>query len=249
MPKGYVRRTSKKGSEDSISIQAQIERVKEKGCTEFYIDDGKSASLSDENITYEVTDKHFIVKYDINIRPSFKQMLTDIIKKQIPDNKIIVWKWDRFSRHPAFMINIVDFIKKLGVIVEATDDSNEELIRGLLAFLGREEISKMSSRQQLANGFKFNHGIYCGKQRKLGYEWQKIKIEGRPYKTLIPRDSDDLEVLMIRDILINKLGYKEVCQKYNIDPQTYYNIQKDQFYKGNLTYKGQTKKGIHQLLI
>ena len=62
---------------------------------------------------------------------------------------------------------------------------------------------------------------------------------------LIPKES---EVPMIKEIF-SMLDYKTVCDIYDISPATYYNIRKNKFYAGYISYKGKEKKGIHEPLI
>ena len=244
MKKGYVRRTSRKDREDAISIPAQIERLKQSGVEDFYIDDGKTASLEDKLIDYELQDNNFFVNYKLSNRPAFKQMLIDA--KLGIFNELFVWKWDRFSRNVAFQINIIAFLRKCKVIVAATDDSNEELMRNILSIIGQEESKKTKERINLAKKFKFDNGLYCGSKIKWGYKWKKIMIGNRSYKTM---EINPKEAAIVKEILTSKEHYRAICERFKIHPQIYYNLKKDVFYRGYVGYKGQIKKGVHQPII
>lgn len=240
---GYARRTSAKNKDDQISIEAQIKRLKEKGYNEVIQEIGKTASMSKEQISMQLLNNKFIVEFNLSSRPEFLKLLHKAKAKEI--NEIGFWKWDRCSRNTAFLLLIYDYFnERLGVKLTTTDDSNEELMVGILSVLSKEEAHKTSTRINFAKQLKFDKGLYIGTQRKLGYKWENIIIDNKKYKTLIPKESERQMILDIR----SKKNYKEICKKYHINPKTYYSIKKDFFYDGYITYNGKTKRGIHTII-
>ena len=251
--KGYARRSSKKDKEASVSIPAQKERLIQKfGIKEsdFYVDDGKTASLDEGDFEFELTENSFIVKFNINKRPDFRRMLFDA-KNGDPEllkEGLAVWKWDRFARSQAFQKLIIMFLKKCGVKVQASDDTNDPLGMDIWGMFGEKERDKTKERINFAKQYKFDLGLYIGVRRKFGYKWDKKKFDGKEYMWLVPDPEEKKKVIAIFNDSLKK-GYKEICKEYDLYPQTYYNLIRDDFYIGMIHCKDQVKKGLHEAII
>ena len=112
----YVRRSvsdADKGN-NSLSIAAQREEcisfLGEGADFRIYCDDGKSGK-------------------DIEHRPAFQEMMTDARNGEI--SRIIVKKYDRFSRNMREYLNITDTLDKLGVsVISLSEPFNTETKEG-----------------------------------------------------------------------------------------------------------------------
>jgi len=242
----YPRVSSKKQANEGDSVESQDSELKkhsnENGdeIVEVITDAGKSASISDDKIKIWHNDGFVYAKIDIRKRIGMNKIL-DSLKLDDWD-ALKITKWDRFSRNNIFsqlmLIHFNNFNKK----IIAIKDSNDSLVRDLLSVLGQEEIKKMKDRVRDVRKHRFEKGIMVGKA-PVGYKFNKKK------KIMA---IDPKKVGMIKDVFFFAFegkSYKEICDKWKLKPQSYYNIIKNKVYIGIIEFEGNERKGIHEPLV
>ena len=175
----YVRRSvsdSYKGN-NSLSINAQKEE-----CIRFvgdepyriYCDDGKSGK-------------------DVTHRPAFMQMMTDARNGEI--SRIVVKKYDRFSRNMREYLNITDELDRYGVSVyslsEPFNTSTKEgrMMRNNLLNFAEFERETIAARVADAYNTKAREtGFYPGGKMYYGYDSERRKVNGKTGSVLIPSE-------------------------------------------------------------
>lgn len=206
---------------------------------------GRSGSLDLKDKIFRLSNGVFWVGYKIKEkRPEFYEWLEEVNQEKIDTHKVT--KWDRFSRDVSFCMNVLDFcdLKKTNVV--ATRDSDDRRVIPFLLILAEQEADRTKERIKDNKSAKFEKGLYLGTVRLKGYEKTKKKIDGKEYLHLVPKES---ERPMIIDIFNPELDYRAVCDRYKINPSTYYNIRSNPFYCGYIEFEGLVKKGIHEPLI
>ena len=157
----YVRRSvsdADKGN-NSLSIAAQREeciRFLGKGADfRIYCDDGKSGK-------------------DIEHRPAFQEMVTDARNGEI--SRIIVKKYDRFSRNMREYLNITDTLDKLGVsVISLSEPFNTETKEGRMMrnnLLNFAEFERETIAARVADAYNTKAretGFYQGGKVYYGY--------------------------------------------------------------------------------
>lgn len=175
----YVRRSvsdSFKGN-NSLSINAQKEE-----CIRFvgdepyriYCDDGKSGK-------------------DVAHRPAFIQMMQDARDGLI--SRIVVKKYDRFSRNMREYLNITDELDRYGVSVyslsEPFNTSTKEgrMMRNNLLNFAEFERETIAARVADAYNTKAREtGFYQGGKMYYGYDSERRTVKGKTGSVLIPSE-------------------------------------------------------------
>ena len=174
----YVRRSvsdADKGN-NSLSIAAQKEeciKYLEEGVDyKVYCDDGKSGK-------------------DIEHRPAFQQMMTDARDGLI--DKIIVKKYDRFSRNMREYLNITDVLDKLGVsVISLSEPFNTETKEGRMMrnnLLNFAEFERETIAARVADAYNTKAretGFYQGGKMYYGYVSSRQTINGKEGSVLVP---------------------------------------------------------------
>lgn len=176
----YVRRSvsDKEKGNNSLSIDAQREE-----CIRFvgadseyriYCDDGKSGK-------------------DVQHRPAFQQMMSDAREGQIC--RIIVKKYDRFSRNMREYLNITDELDKLGVSVYSlsepfnTETKEGRMMRNNLLNFAEFERETIAARVADAYNTKAREtGFYQGGKKYYGYKSERRTINGKTGSVLVPNE-------------------------------------------------------------
>ncbi len=176
----YVRRSVSdvdKGN-NSLSIAAQKEEcirfLGEGADYKIYCDDGKSGK-------------------DIEHRPAFQEMMTDVRNGEI--SRIIVKKYDRFSRNMREYLNITDILDKLGISVISlsepfnTETKEGKMMRNNLLNFAEFERNTISARVADAYDTKAREtGFYQGGKVYFGYKSDRQTINGKTGSVLVPSD-------------------------------------------------------------
>jgi len=177
----YVRRSvsdADKGN-NSLSIEAQKEE-----CIRFlggdanykmYCDDGKSGK-------------------DIAHRPAFQLMMTDAREGLI--SKIVVKKYDRFSRNMREYLNITDELDKYGVgVISLCEPFNTEtkegrMMRNNLLNFAEFERETIAARVKDAYDTKaMETGFYQGGKVYFGFDISRRTIGGKTGSVLVPSEA------------------------------------------------------------
>ena len=177
----YVRRSvsDKEKGNNSLSIPAQIADcirfVGEGALYKIYEEDGKSGK-------------------DIKHRPAFLRMFEDCKEGLI--SKIVVKKYDRFSRNMREYLNITDELDKLGVSVVSlcepfnTDTKEGRMMRNNLLNFAEFEREAIAARVKDAYDTKAQEtGFYQGGVVYFGYQSSRQTINGKTGSVLVPYDS------------------------------------------------------------
>ncbi len=176
----YVRRSvsDKYKGNNSLSIDSQISDCKKSlGDGEeyqIYRDDGKSAK-------------------DIEHRPAFQQMMADARDGLI--SRIVVKKYDRFSRNMREYLNVTDALDKLGVSVTSlsepfnTATKEGRMMRNNL--LNFAEFERETIAARVADAFRtrsIETGFYQGGKICYGYRSERRTVNGKNGSVLVPSD-------------------------------------------------------------
>lgn len=177
----YVRRSvsDKDKGNNSLSINAQKEEcirfLGENAEFEIYCDDGKSGK-------------------DIQHRPAFQQMMSDAREGLI--SRIIVKKYDRFSRNMREYLNITDELDKLGVSVfSLSEPFNTETKEGRMMrnnLLNFAEFERETIAARVADAFQTKAretGFYQGGKVQFGYTPERRTINGKTGSVLVPSEN------------------------------------------------------------
>lgn len=177
----YVRRSvsDKEKGNNSLSIPAQIadciKFVGEDAFYKVYEEDGKSGK-------------------DIKHRPAFRQMFEDCREGLV--SKIVVKKYDRFSRNMREYLNITDELDKLGVSVVSlcepfnTDTKEGRMMRNNLLNFAEFEREAIAARVKDSYDTKAQEtGFYQGGVVYFGYQSSRQTINGKTGSVLVPYDS------------------------------------------------------------
>jgi DNA invertase Pin-like site-specific DNA recombinase len=182
----YVRRSvsDKDKGNNSLSIAAQKEEcVKFVGDSEYriYCDDGKSGK-------------------DVQHRPAFMQMMSDAREGLI--SRIVVKKYDRFSRNMREYLNITDELDRYGVTVcSLSEPFNTETKEGRMMrnnLLNFAEFERETIAARVADAFNTKAretGFYQGGKVQFGYVPERQTINGKTGSVLVP--SENAEAVQI----------------------------------------------------
>lgn len=176
----YVRRSvsDKDKGNNSLSIAAQKEEcVRYAGDCDYqiYCDDGKSGK-------------------DVQHRPAFMQMMSDAHDGII--GRIIVKKYDRFSRNMREYLNITDELDKYGVTVYSLSEPfNTETKEGRMMrnnLLNFAEFERETIAARVADAFNTKAretGFYQGGKVQFGYQPERRTVNGKVGSVLVPSEN------------------------------------------------------------
>jgi site-specific DNA recombinase len=242
----YPRVSSKKQAEEGDSIDAQIMRLKtfckENGhdIIDIYTDAGKSASISSDKLDIKISKDKFIVGINLNKRPAFKKILQEVNSGKFEG--IVFYKWDRFSRDNMFSRIAKEFFLRNNIMLIPSDDTEDPLATQIMNTVSEVEIEKMKQRVRNTRLKKFEDGIMVGRA-PFGYRMNKRKkvMEIDKKKSVVVQD--------IFKMTAEGVGYKKICEKHKLKPQSYYNIIRNPVYIGIIQFEGKQKKGKHEPIV
>lgn len=229
----YIRVSSEEQKQSGLSLDAQkrvlLDYIKTKGWILFkeYIDAGISGK-------------------SIKGRKAFKELLEDAKNKEF--STILIYKFDRAFRNVKDALITLDELKELGIdFVSITEQIDTTTAMGKFFFVvisGFAELERNLTvdRMKLIMHDKFNRGLNIGKC-PFGYKWSKTK------KMMIKDIKKSSIIKDIFELTSKGIGYKEICEKYKLKPQSYYNIIKNKVYIGIVSFEGEERKGRHEPLI
>lgn len=175
----YVRRSvsDKDKGNNSLSISAQREEcIKFVGDCEYqvYCDDGKSGK-------------------DVQHRPAFMQMMQDARDGLI--SRIVVKKYDRFSRNMREYLNITDELEKYGVgVYSLSEPFNTETKEGRMMrnnLLNFAEFERETIAARVADAYSTRAretGFYQGGKIYYGFTSERRTINGKTGSVLVPSE-------------------------------------------------------------
>lgn len=186
----YVRRSvsDKDKDNNSLSIESQTaDCVKSLGRGEkyrVYCDDGKSGK-------------------DIEHRPAFQRMMADAKDGLI--GRIIVKKYDRFSRNMREYLNVTDILEKYGVsVVSLSEPFNTETKEGRMMrnnLLNFAEFERETIAARVADAYNTRAaetGFYQGGKLYYGYIPERRTVNGKTGSVLVPSDKAGVVITAYR---------------------------------------------------
>lgn len=236
----YLRVSSQDQKREGLSLSAQENKLKEycnfhnKKIFKIYSDEGISAG-------------------SIKKRPGMKQMLEDA--KAHKFSAILVTKIDRGFRNVKEAIITLDELKSYNIdFISLSENIDTTTPMGKFFFIVISAFAELergltTDRVKEILIHKFNSGLPIGKI-PFGYTAIYKTINGKKIMTNIALEPKESAIVKdIFEMTANKQGYKEICLKYKIKPQSYYNIIRNKFYIGFLTFGKETKENTHPPII
>ena len=202
----YVRRSVADRDNNSLSIESQKEEciryVGEDSAYRIYCDNGFSGK-------------------DTEHRPAFLTMMQDARDGLI--SRIVVKKYDRFSRNLRDYLNVSEELDKLGVSVYSlTEPFNTSTKEGRLMrnnLLSFAEFERETIAGRVADAYSTRGretGFYQGGVMSFGYRPEKMTVNGKNGSVLIP--SEQSEAL--------KKAYEQIKHEEKLDFETSQAIEK-----------------------
>jgi len=245
----YPRVSSLSQLKTGDSVDAQINRLtnfsKDRGyeIVDIYKDGGKSASFDDDSLNQVLISDFFRNDFKLSKRPAFERLLREA--KSGKFEGIVFYKWDRFSRDIAFADLSKRYFDKQNIKLIPTDDSEDPFVSSLMGVINKQEIDKMKKRVRETRQYRFDKGIMTGRS-PYGYE---PLIKDKKIIGFKPNKKEAEIVKEIFKLTSEVISYKSICEKFNMKPQSYYNIIKNKVYIGIISFEGVEKKGVHEPLI
>lgn len=197
----YVRRSVADRNNNSLSIEAQEEE-----CIRYLGDDTNYRVYREEGKSGK----------DIAHRPVFLEMMNDAKNGLI--EKIIVKKYDRFSRNLRDYLNVTDELDKYGIpvisLVEPFNTATKEgrMMRNNLLNFAEFERETIKSRVKDAYDTKAQEtGFFQGGCIYFGYDHSRQTINGKVGSVLIPGDTAETIKAMFRIYADPDTSLREVC--------------------------------------
>ena len=229
----YIRVSSKEQKREGYSLQAQKKKLEE--YSEFK-----------KWWVYKVYEDAGISAKSIKGRKAFQDMIKDSIDGKF--SAILIFKFDRAFRNTKEALITLEEMSNRGVdfisISEQIDTTTAmgKLFFTIISSFAQLERELTGERLNLTLNSKFDMGMMIGKS-PLGYKWDKVK------KIIVPHKTKSLMIQDIFTLTSQGVSYKEICEKYKLKPQSYYNIIKNKAYIGIITFHEKESKGIHEPLI
>ncbi len=196
----YVRRSVGDKDNKSLSIPAQKAE-----CVRFL----------GEGAVYKIYEEEKSAK-DIMHRPVFKSMMNDARDGLI--SRIVVKKYDRFSRNMRDYLNISDELDKMGVpIVSLCEPFNTEtkegrMMRNNLLNFAEFERETIASRVKDSYDTKAAEtGFYQGGVVYFGYNTTRQVVNGKKGSVLVPSESGITVTEMFRMYARPETSLRDVC--------------------------------------
>lgn len=180
----YVRRSvsDKDKDNNSLSIESQkaecIKSLNEGEDYRIYCDDGKSGK-------------------DIEHRPDFQRMMSDARDGLI--ERIIVKKYDRFSRNMREYLNVTNVLDNYGVsVMSLTEPFNTATKEGRMMrnnLLNFAEFERETIAARVADAYStraMETGFYQGGKIYYGYTPERQTVNGKKGSVLVPSDKADV---------------------------------------------------------
>ena len=185
----YVRRSvsDKDKGNNSLSIESQ-----KADCIRFLKNGGKISKDS-----YRIYCDNGKSGKDIAHRPSFQQMMSDAREGII--DRIIVKKYDRFSRNMREYLNITDELDKYGVsVISLSEPFNTETKEGRMMrnnLLNFAEFERETIAARVADAYltrSTETGFFQGGKEHLGFKSERRTVNGKTGSVLVPSEQSNV---------------------------------------------------------
>lgn len=171
----YVRRSVADRDNNSLSIESQKE-----DCIRYV----------GENCVYHIYCDNGFSGKDTKHRPAFQSMMEDARNGEI--GRIIVKKYDRFSRNMREYLNITDELDKLGVSVYSlsepfnTETKEGRMMRNNLLNFAEFERETIAARVTDSYNTKAREtGFYQGGKKYFGFKSERRTVNGKTGSMLV----------------------------------------------------------------
>lgn len=234
----YDRVSSDEQKKEGINLKIKRQKFIKLGLKEEnnYSDAGISGGFDETSeVKIRVTPEEFIVSFPIKKRPGFNKLIQQL--NNTPECKLIFSKYDRISRSSSFGDLFFIWLEQKKIEWEALEDIDTHKSPSMRRFLF-----------VWANDRKDNDASNIDSQRKNLYnedKWAYKCVLGYEKTEEGTIQINEKKALMIKDIFnmtIQKIDYKQICEKYNLHPAQYYKIIHNKTYIGYVHYKKEWKK-------
>lgn len=232
----YIRVSGDDQKKEGLSLDAQKRKMEDycqfKGWTIFkiYRDEGISGG-------------------SIKKRKQFKKMLDD--SKYNNFSIILITKFDRAFRNTKEALITLDELKERKVdFVSIAEEIDTTTAMGNFFFViisALAELERMLTRDRVSDVRmdKFNRCLFPA---KAPFGYKSIVRDGKILKFIQhPKQAEIVKGCFL--MASEGASYKDVCKKYKLKPQQYYNIIKNRVYCGYVCFQGEEKVGVHEKII
>ena len=236
----YLRVSSDEQKKEGLSVEAQERKLRSYcGYKEWEI----YKTYKDEGISAK----------SIKGRKSFIELLKDAKEKKF--SAILITKLDRAFRNVKEALITLEELKKEEIdFISISEDFDTTTAMGKFFFLitsGFAELERNMTSDRVKDILrdKFERGIVVG---KIPFGYDPIYKDKKRKVGIIGLKIKETDAEIIRDIFnltLHGKNYREICQKYNLKPQSYYNIIKNPIYAGFVEFGNIRKKGNHTPII
>jgi len=232
---GLARVSSADQRLSGLGIDAQIERLIAVGIPRehIFVDAGKSGGVHEDELRYKFKDgRYFVIEIDLQPRHEFRRLL-GLLKR---GDSVVACKWDRISRHNAFLDFFCQYCESAGVALSCLDESNDRLTRRILSCVAEEELLKTVSRNQSIQEAVYARGGWPWKS-PLGYS-RNSKEKGILRFPQLPDASlviNEAEAAQVRDMFTRMAAgepYDAICFSHGISHGTLYATIRNRVYRG-----------------
>lgn len=243
----YTRVSTDEQAEKGYSLRDQKQRL-EKYC-----------ALQGIEIVRHFEDDHSAKTFD---RPEFKKLVEFITKNKGLVKKLLIVKWDRFSRNLEASLNMITQLVKLGVSVEAIeqplDDSVPENLLMKAFYLAAPQVENARRSLNTKNGMRkaLKEGRYVS---TAPYGFKNTRDEhNRPiitHSAMAPVIKKAFEQIATGNYLIEVLRKKLYKEGLKISRSNFYTLLRNPIYCGKIRVKAfkdepeEIVQGIHEPIV
>ena len=243
----YTRVSTDEQAEKGYSLRDQKQRL-EKYCTVNSID-----------VVHHFEDDHSAKTFD---RPEFKKLVDYIRKNKGLVKKLLIVKWDRFSRNMEASLNMITQLVKLGVSVEAIEQPLDESVpENLLMkafYLAAPQVENARRSLNTTNGMRkaLKEGRYVS---TAPYGFKNTRDEqNRPiitHSAMAPVIKKAFEQIATGNFPIEILRKKLFKEGLKISRSNFYTVLRNPIYCGKIRIKAfkdepeDVVQGIHEPII
>lgn len=232
----YIRVSSREQKDKGLSLEAQ---------------ERKLINYANEKdwIIYKIYKDEGISGKNIKGRKAFTELLND--SKRDKFSAILVTKLDRAFRSVIDALNTIEDFGKIGVdfisLSESIDTTSAtgKFIFTMTSAFAQLERDLTSDRVKDIQRDKIERGLLPGKA-PFGY---KTIIKNGRVIGFTPHQKEAEIVLDCFKMASEGHGYRDICSKHKLKPQSYYNIIKNKVYLGIIEFNGEEREGKHKAII
>ncbi|MBQ6041533.1 MAG: recombinase family protein [Oscillospiraceae bacterium] len=224
----YVRRSVADRDNNSLSIESQkedcIRYVGEDCVYRLYCDNGFSGK-------------------DTEHRPAFQQMMSDAREGLI--SRIVVKKYDRFSRNLRDYLNVSEELDKLGVTVYSlsepfnTETKEGRMMRNNLLNFAESERETIAGRVADAYDTRGREtGFYQGGTMSFGYTTQRMTVNGKKGSVLVPSEQADALRLAYQMYAEPSTSLRDILRYFSEHEESVHYLRTDEYGGKNDSHSG-----------